>query len=335
MKKPVSLAALFVLLTSLSAQAGSILRIQCEDQDFGAEVFVNEKFVGECPVDSQVPAGNVVVRARKRMADPNFEKIFEKRLRLGDGSAQRIELVMSAPQLTAEALERLAATEAAAILLQAEAGDVSAMAKIAERYESGDGVARNAKAASLWRAKAEAARAQAHLAAAKAGNIQAMESIAGRYDNGLGVERDPAQAQFWREKAATATRLKAEQEKEESRRKAAREEELQKAREAQARAEARERKIRSISFGKNASLMANLKVIDENNPTSVILTGFPSLVVGLAADVISAPTRSTELYQAKNEASLRPSTWGKPDSMVAKASRPREASDGQVFPAAR
>lgn len=44
-------------------------------------------------------------------------------------------------------------------------------------------------------------------------------------------------------------------------------------------------------------------------------------VFGTYFDITSSPTTSYNLTQVQNEASLRPSTWGKPNSMIAKASQ--------------
>jgi len=331
-RKICALAAFFVLLTSFSAHAGSIVRIQCDDEDAGSEVFIDGRFVGECPVDAQVPSGTVVLRARKKLPDPDYEKVYEKQLRLGDGTAQRLELIMSEPRLTAEARARRESEKAAAILQQAEAGDIAAMGKIAQLYEAGGGVAKDPKAAARWHGRAEAAKAQAHLAAAKAGSMEAMESMAARYEKGLGVEKDPAQVEFWRNKALAAKRQKAAEDAEAARRRVAEQEEAarlrmaqEKRQEAELKAQNRQNRIDAVRFDKNTSHLVNSSGV-KNNVTEILTTGIPTMLTGLVLDLISLPTRCTELQAAKSEASLRPSTWGNPDSMIAKAARSQVGS---------
>lgn len=38
-----------------SANADSILRVKCDDQDVGSEIYLQSKFVGRCPVDVPAP----------------------------------------------------------------------------------------------------------------------------------------------------------------------------------------------------------------------------------------------------------------------------------------
>lgn len=45
------LSLLLLLASSSGYAAGSMLRITCEGEDVGAEVLVNGKFRGECPID--------------------------------------------------------------------------------------------------------------------------------------------------------------------------------------------------------------------------------------------------------------------------------------------
>jgi hypothetical protein len=69
--------------------------------------------------------------------------------------------------------------------------DANAMFKLGERYEDGDGVARDYGKAREWYEKA----------AAK-GNLHAMNSLSRLYGNGQGVARDYAKEREWLEKAA-------------------------------------------------------------------------------------------------------------------------------------
>lgn len=122
--------ALFVAFTllapclTLEAHAqGSILRVACEGNDVGAEVSVNGKFKGECPLDMQVGTGTLQLRLVKKI-DALRERVFEQNIRMGDGAVKKVEAVLSAPQLNPAAQrsedERLAPARAAAALLVAE-----------------------------------------------------------------------------------------------------------------------------------------------------------------------------------------------------------------------
>jgi Asp-tRNA(Asn)/Glu-tRNA(Gln) amidotransferase B subunit len=318
MKKVFYASGLLAMIASFLANADSFLRIKCDDQDVGAEVYINGKFVGGCPVDAPTPAGTVQIRARKIVND-DYEQLFEKQLSVVDGVAQRVEIIMSAPQLTAEAILRKKAAEANAQLRAAEAGDIAAMRKIAEYYDSGMGVEKNPATAKNWRGKAEVATAQEQLRAANAGNIEAMLNMATRYDTGQGVNKDPAQAQAWHAKSDAAKREKTAQE-----------ETVKRERMAQEKALEKQKKIDSISFfGATKYFYTDAPEGFKNpdaDPSTVAIFATTWIVPTLATDLIAAPTRSTELHQIKNEAALRPSTWGKPDSMIAKASLQHNAS---------
>ncbi len=229
MKKSLFISGLLVLITTVSAYASSMVRIKCEDQDSGTEVFINGKFVGECPCDVPVKAGKAKLLARKTVQN-GYEQIFEKDLRVVDDVVQRIDITLSAPQVSVEARQKAEAdevrlkkdaaiaearlkkeeakiklkneaTEAATQLSAAEAGDVEAMKKMIGYYEDGIGVKKSPAKAATWRNKVEASTAQEQLRAANAGNFEAMKNIAVRYDTGQGVVKDPSQAKEWRNKA--------------------------------------------------------------------------------------------------------------------------------------
>lgn len=315
MKWMVSVCSLALMSTAVIANADSFLRIKCDDKDIGAEVFLNEKFMGNCPVDIPAQEGIVELRARK-IVDDDHEQLFKKQIRVVEGVPQRIELMMSAPQLTAEAIHKKEASEANAQLSAAEAGNIASMKKIADYYDAGMGVAKDSSRAAAWRDKAEAATAQSQLGAANAGDIQAMENIAARYDIGRGVNKDSVQAKIWREKADVAKREKIALENARKEKEAAAEREkiaLENARKKQAR-------IDNVSFFQSTKTLLDPKegtrVFGSSYYTSLPLSTF----YGLLFDLTSAPSRTTEIHQLKNEAALRPSTWGKPDSMIARAS---------------
>ncbi|NTV51022.1 MAG: hypothetical protein HGB32_07950 [Geobacteraceae bacterium] len=308
MKKAALLGLLLVLTASIPAYADGIVRFQCDEEDSGTEIYIDGKFAGECPADVPVNAGTVQLRARKAVQD-GYERIFTKQLRVVDGVAQRVEIVLSAPQMTSETRLKKETAEADKLVAAAEAGDVEAMKKLAQRYAAGSGVKKDPAKAQSWHNRAEAATAQKQLRAANSGDIKAMLDMAARYDAGQGVSKDHSMAQVWRERAETKSRENKTQE-----------EAAKRAKELQAKAQAKQNKIDQFSFFGNTSKFVNGAGVDNNNITSILLTGVPIMTLGFATDLISAPTRTTEINKLKNEATVRPSTWGKPDSMIARAS---------------
>ncbi|OGS75521.1 MAG: hypothetical protein A2Z94_00920 [Gallionellales bacterium GWA2_55_18] len=73
--------------------ATSGLRVTCEGDDVGAEVTVNGKFKGECPLDMQVPEGVLRLRVEKKY--PMYDRVFEQEIRMGDGVMKKVEAVLS------------------------------------------------------------------------------------------------------------------------------------------------------------------------------------------------------------------------------------------------
>lgn len=314
MEKNFLVSGFILLIAALPAFADSIVRVQCEEDDFGTEIYINGKFVGECPVDAPVKAGTVQLRARKIVED-DHEKLFEKKLRVVDGAAQRVEVILTAPQLTAEGKHKKEVAEASAQLRDAERGDIVAMEKIAEYLDRGMGVEKNPSEAKVWRSKAEAAIAQEQLRAANAGDINAMENMAARYDAGQGVSKDPSQAQVWRETAEAAKRETLAQEQAVKRKKLAQEQ-----------ARINQKRIDQISFFEGTEFALNPK---NDNPVASTL-GLLLCPAMLAGDLISAPFKTTQINNIKSEAALRPSTWGKPDSMIARAYLQHKADSSTV-----
>ena len=82
----------------------SMLRVVCEGDDAGAEVTVNGKFKGECPLDMQVASGMLQLRVEKK--DPSYDRVFEQEIRMGDGGVKKVEAVLS-KNLNAAGQQRL------------------------------------------------------------------------------------------------------------------------------------------------------------------------------------------------------------------------------------
>lgn len=300
------LVAMIVMIASFSAYADSYVRVKCDDEDVGAEVYLNGKLVGNCPVDAPVKDGTLHLRARK-IVNGDYEKLFEKELRIVDGVIQRIDVIMSAPQLTvegkrknAEARRREEAAEARNQLRDAEAGDIEAMKKMIKYYDEGLGVEKSPSKANAWREKSKVAVAQSWYRAAKGGNIDAMRKLADFYDAGYGVEKSPSKASEWREIAdASEHQLHATK-----------------------RARQKEIALSEIHYTEEIDKLYKMGKKDPFLFTSSWV-GLPFAVV---TDLINAPSKTSEANKIKNEAALRPSTWGKPDSMIARASQKLKTS---------
>jgi TPR repeat protein len=82
------------LAAPLSAHAGaSMLRISCEGINVGAEVKINGKFRGECPVDLQVSPGILKLNVTKKKDKESFW-LFEQDVRVGEDSVKKVEVAM-------------------------------------------------------------------------------------------------------------------------------------------------------------------------------------------------------------------------------------------------
>jgi len=112
MKSIYFLFLLFLTVTSVNvyAAAGSILSVVCKGNDVGAEVLLNGKFKGECPLDIKVPIGTVKLKVHKKV-DAFSDRIFEQEIYVGYAVVKRVEVLLGAPKLNAEGkrakLERL------------------------------------------------------------------------------------------------------------------------------------------------------------------------------------------------------------------------------------
>lgn len=194
--KPIYFFPLFslILLTPSNGDAaGSMVRVSCEGANAGAEVFLNGKYKGECPLDMQVSPGALKLTARKRI-DADKENRWEQEANLGDGVVKKFEVKLFGPYATQEALQRQ--DEALKPLVEpnlrkAEAGDVEAMLWLAQRYKYGGGVPKNdVKSVEWWRK------------AAAAGNADGMAGLGESYQTGRGVQKNMAEAEAWYRKAA-------------------------------------------------------------------------------------------------------------------------------------
>ncbi|WP_083444514.1 PEGA domain-containing protein [Herbaspirillum rhizosphaerae] len=137
-------APVVLLISSIACAAApsAMLRVVCEDGDKGAEVMVDGKFKGECPVDIMLTEGSHKLRVSKP-AGATQEQLFEQDVRLGGGTSKRIDVVLSAPQMNAAARraadaavkERQRKAEAALVkLIQSAPADPKAAKDLARFY---------------------------------------------------------------------------------------------------------------------------------------------------------------------------------------------------------
>lgn len=199
MKYLIGILALAATTIGNTYAAGASLRISCEGADVGAEVLINGKFRGECPVDLKVPAGTVKLLVRKKI-DGGKEQVFEQDIRLGDDSAKKIEVVLGAAKLNAadaekrkENVRRLRAMPIEALEKEAAAGNLEAMVVLGKRLWNGpEATVKTEQVAGMWFRKA-----------AEAGNVEAMYLysvfVMSRHD---GTPDEPIQLKIWAVKAA-------------------------------------------------------------------------------------------------------------------------------------
>lgn len=155
--------------TAAHSQQAAI-RFSCDGDNRNAQLFINGKYIGDCPMDQAVPAGQVKIRALKK-AGADQERIFELDTFVGANAAKRVEIELGKPQLTTAGLEaqrrreeerdrtileeqrRLAALPAK-LKAQAEAGDVRAIERYATRLQLGQQVPGDQRAALYWYTRA-------------------------------------------------------------------------------------------------------------------------------------------------------------------------------------
>lgn len=192
----------FLLCLAFSGSTyAAALRVTCEGNDVGAEVLVNGKFRGECPVDLSVPNGALKLLVRKQ-GEGGRERVFEQEIRMSEGSAKKVEANLGPWRLSPaevqrqdEKVKRLYALPLDQLEKQARSGDPDAMVVLARSYSGGIQNRPIDKVVGLaWWQKA-----------AEAGNVTAMYNLS--LMNHMGtpeVPKNPAQARIWLVKASEA-----------------------------------------------------------------------------------------------------------------------------------
>jgi len=85
---------------------GSLLSITCKIEDMDAEVLIDDKLKGVCPLDVQVPEGTLKLRVQKKV-DAFNDRLFEQEIRVGDGAIKKVEVQLGAAQLNAAGKRRV------------------------------------------------------------------------------------------------------------------------------------------------------------------------------------------------------------------------------------
>jgi len=205
-----------------NAQQAAI-RFSCDGDNRNAQLFINGKHIGDCPMDQAVPAGQMKIRAVKKWGEEQ-ERVFELDTFLGTGGAKRVDIELGPPQLTPAARDAQQRKQEAKLRAEleekkrreeviakakaqfeaeqkqaeefgtkakanAEAGDVQAMVQYASHLQLGQGFRRDLSGATSWFSKAAAQGSGAGMA-----GVASVHYNSGRFD----------EARPWAEKAADA-----------------------------------------------------------------------------------------------------------------------------------
>ena len=173
---------------SRTADAGSVLRIACDGANVKAEITINGVFKGECPVDISVSDGTMRVRAVKKV-DGSSERVFEEEIRMAAGTVKRLNVELSAPQLTAAARAEAAQREAERRAIEAARAELARLEQL--EIEKKNAEEREAKV----RADAEFDRQ------IEAGGVAAMMQLAQAQEK-LSESQNRAAALKWYQRAA-------------------------------------------------------------------------------------------------------------------------------------
>lgn len=304
MKNVFTLYGMLMLLSSSFAQADSLLRLACDDEDAGAVITLNGRDVGSCPADTFIPEGSYQVRVVKALSGGR-EQVFETQITLIEGQPKSVRVELSEPRLTAEAVQLQLHNDAMRTLALANNGDIYAMTDMSQLYLYGKGVEQSSANAAFWAQKAEDQSTakykqefELQLRNAQAGDIVSMSKVAELYRQGVGVDEDPVQATLWKQKANTLSR---------------------------------EGLLNIHPFFGQTKMTASEIERNVNLQTSPVdslfwlgFSGTTTLPINIFSDVITSPSVTTSREKIKNAAVMRPSSWAKPDSMIAKFAQQSE-----------
>lgn len=119
--------------------------------DVGAGVYINGKFRGDCPIDLQVPEGEINLRVTKKM-DAYFERVYEDKFRIGADSAKKVEPILKR-EMT-DAAQKRAKLPLSELVSLAEKGDPFAQVRVGLAYDNGEKVIKDKDTAMRWYRKA-------------------------------------------------------------------------------------------------------------------------------------------------------------------------------------
>jgi hypothetical protein len=123
-KALLSVLALFWLGTAYSQEA--VVRLRCEGESDGANVYINGHLKGQCPADIGLPEGNIRLQVVKNL-DKGRYRTFEKEFFVSSGSVKKFEVTLGEIQFTEEGRRlETARIEAARIAAQKEAERLAA-----------------------------------------------------------------------------------------------------------------------------------------------------------------------------------------------------------------
>jgi len=177
-KKAIVVAAATTL--SCGAYAASMLRITCDDSAVGAEIMVDKKPSGTCPIDLQVAPGEHQVTAVRKGELENG--VFGMPVSLPDNAVKRIEVSVMFNEYTQKAADITRPL--------AEKGDAAAQAKLGDMYGASGPYKSDPQEALRWYRKA-----------ADQGNAYALRAVGDAYLSGRGVPKDREEARRFYKKS--------------------------------------------------------------------------------------------------------------------------------------
>ncbi|MBC7603052.1 MAG: hypothetical protein H7255_10395 [Ramlibacter sp.] len=201
----VMVATISALANGVAFAADSLLRIGCEGADSGAEVLINGKFRGECPLDTKVKPGTIKLRLQKPVSQAR-ERVFEVELRIGEDSVKKIDALLEARYTAAgqqQEDQRMRAERA-----EAERKEAARQAEVS-RVRRAEQLASQQREAARAAAEAEQLRTQRLsllqlTAAAEAGDSNAQLMLAERFQSGQDGAVDEGKADYWFKQAAAS-----------------------------------------------------------------------------------------------------------------------------------
>lgn len=98
-KVVIGLSMLFSLGTAFSQEA--ILRVRCDGDSEGADLYINGQIKGQCPTDLALAPGQIKLKVQKNLDKGRF-RTFERDFLLSSGAVKRFDVELGPVQLNAE-----------------------------------------------------------------------------------------------------------------------------------------------------------------------------------------------------------------------------------------